>query len=219
MEVDPRKFEELRKSFEINYGLIEPYLEFKSVIFHGLKDYLNEANACILMSAPVALITLTNFILERILKTALIYNEVGFIPSSKDDYSTGDSFREADKTYSNKTLEKTVELCVDAELITEPHCKYIEERIRKQLRNGFSHASTGWILKDIPDSVPAVSGSFSCKFPVQQFDLDVKINPAMQYHITYSFAQNVALKYYDFVFKLIGHIEARLKKKHNITEW
>ena len=61
-----QNFENNSKYFNSNYQI---FFEFNTLVF--------EINKCLILELDRAAITLTNYFLERLLKLALIYNEIG----------------------------------------------------------------------------------------------------------------------------------------------
>lgn len=217
MEIDKKYFKEKFESLiDENFDKIKPYLNFDSVIFDELTEKILEANNCILIKAPVALITLTNHLLERILKLSLINNEIGF-ESIKNLDLWETHFDDAHKRYSNLDLNDTVNRCCTQGLITKEHKKYIQKKIREQLRNGFSHANTDMILKESPNTTYMYSSKISNPSKLIPFKVNLKTTPFLQSIQMYNFACEVSLPYYGFVYSLIIHIENKLKDKHNLN--
>lgn len=126
-------------------------------------------------------------------------------------------FDEAHKKYSNLDLNDTVNRCCNQGMITKDHKKYIHEKIREQLRNGFSHSDTDKILKESPNTTYMYSSKISNPEELIPVKMNPKTIPFLQSIQMYNFACEVSLPYYDFVYRLIMHIEKKLKEKHNVS--
>ncbi|MCD0475411.1 hypothetical protein LPB87_13520 [Flavobacterium sp. EDS] len=197
-----------------NYNEVSNFLNPQFEICSELNTIIYEINTCVLLDLHKATITLTNYLLERLLKIALIYNEAGIGPV-EDLNDLDNIFKEPNRKYGDITLEKSIKKCREFDLITDDEECILHERIRKLLRNGFSHADSSKILKDLPDEYKMFQGSFSNPNEVREVFLNTKINPTFQaLHMT-EYATLQAFPYYKFVFNLIFKIEKRLKETVN----
>jgi len=192
-----------------NYYLIEPYLNFRSKFFGELSKKIREACKCTLLNANIALITLTNHILERLLKLALIKYDILQKDISGNEWNT--AYTEADKAYSGLMLNDTINRCQTRGIITKDHKKFLQDKIRIQLRNGFSHAETDKILKDQEGkNITVYEKCSKTATGLSPIILNTKTYPELQSVSTHTFANDVALYYFDFVYQLIHHIELNL---------
>lgn len=184
------------------------YLNSNFKIFSELQGPIYQQVSCLILKLYYPSITLTNFILERLLKLALIYNQVGIrkIPLDKVDTV----FEEANKTYGTLNLGNSIEQCKSKGLITEAERNSLYNNIREMFRNGFSHADAGKIMVNAPDKQEVVQVNISNIDDIQKLVLNPKVNPTMQYIYTESFARANYIQYFNFVFILISNIEARL---------
>ena len=159
-----------------------------------------------------ASITLTNHLLERLLKLALIYNESGFGPTPLEEWN--EKFGEPTKKYSSISLGNSIELCKKKGLISVSEKDILFNTIRVLMRNGFSHADSTDILANIPDETPMFVGNL--KRPndkLKEVGLNQKIIPTFQALQMEDFAKENAKPYFHFVFKLIHKIENRIIEK------
>ncbi|HEY5122643.1 MAG TPA: hypothetical protein VIK14_02795, partial [Ignavibacteria bacterium] len=169
---------------------------------------------CLILELDKATITLTNYILERLLKLALIHQEVGIgsIPIEK----WNSVFEGPNQKYSSLTLGDSINQCKKHKIITQSEKDFLFNTVRELMRNGFSHADAGKILKDIPENTVGFYASFTNPSEIKQVELNQKtISPLQAVQID-NFAKANSFLYFDYVFGLIDKIENRiieLKKK------
>lgn len=198
-----------------NYSKISNYLEPTFEVFCEFDHVIYEINNCLIMQLNKASITLTNYLLERLLKLALIYNEAGIGPV-QDLNDLDAKFKEPNRKYGSILLNESIKKCKEFDLITDSEEIILDKKVRDLLRNGFAHADSKKILKDLPDESKMYQGSFSNpNSELKEITLNTKINPTFQAIHMDDYATSNALPYYDFVFNLIGLIEKRLKDKAN----
>lgn len=196
-----KNFPELSKNFDFRFKI---FSEFNTLIF--------ELNKCLILELHSASITLTNHLLERLLKLALIYNDSGFGPTPLEKWN--EKFGEPTKKYGSISLGNSIELCKKKELITTREKDILFNTIRVLMRNGFSHADSTEILADIPDETPMFVGNL--KRPndeLKEVGVNQKIIPTFQALQLAEFAKENGKPYFHFVFELIHKIEARLIEK------
>lgn len=193
-----------------NFDNLKDYLSFYTVtIFRELESNIFQNIQCLIVNAYSASITLTNHMLERLLKLALIQNEIGLNPVKISDWN------ETYKTtthYSEMKLFETIKLCHEKSLINDEQEKYLTD-MRKQFRNGFSHYFPKTILSDHKETVDV---HFPNEDPEKAYDIEVNMKqiPVLQDFYVRRFAEENALTYFDYVFHLIRSIEKRLREKH-----
>jgi hypothetical protein len=196
-----KNFSELSKNFEFRFKI---FSEFNTLIF--------ELNKCLILELNRAAITLTNHLLERLLKLALIYDEAGFGPTPLEDWN--EKFGTPTKKYNSINLGSSIELCRKKNLITKSEKDILFNKIRILMRNGFSHADSTDILANIPDETPMFVGNL--KNPnekLKEIGINQKIIPTFQAIQMEGFAKESAKPYFHFVFSLIHKIENRLLEK------
>ena len=195
-------FKELSKYYEFN---LEVFCEFNTLIF--------EINNCLLFELNRAAITLTNHLLERLLKLALINNETGIGEIELDKLNS--IFREANEKYGNIDLGNSIEKCKKLKLISAKEKSFLFDVIRVLMRNGFSHADSSKILQSLPDNSTMYQGDLSNPDnELREVSLNQKVIPTFQAIQMEEFAKENAKIYFDFVFKLIFRIEKRLINSH-----
>lgn len=202
--------EDLNRNFEAHVK----YFEFKFYTYPELGSSIFEINKCLILQFYRASITLTNNVLERVLKLALIYNEVGIGPKPVENWS--DIFFKPNQKYGSKQLGNTIELCKKENLITEVEKKILFDTIRELMRNGFSHSDPSKILKDLPDETPIYHANLLNPKEVKEVQVNYKTIPIFQSMQMDEFAKQNAFEYFKFVFELMKKIDERLKLKYNI---
>ncbi|TVZ53189.1 hypothetical protein [Dokdonia sp. Hel_I_53] len=196
-----KNFPELSKYFDFN---LEVFCEFNTLIF--------EINKCLILEFDRATITLTNNLLERLLKLALIKDDTGIGPIPIEKWN--DVFKEPNEKYGSIPLGNSIEKCKKLKLISDKEKNFLFDIIRELIRNGFSHADPSKILADLPDNSPMFQGSFTNpNADLKEVSINQKIIPTFQALQMENFAKENAKLYFDFVFHLIFRIEKRLKEK------
>ncbi len=187
------------------------YFDFKFYVFSELGGSVFEINKCLILEFYRASITLTNHLLERLLKLALIYYEAGI--GQKSVESWGAVFEEPNKKYSSIPLGNSIEKCKKLDLIMENEKAFLFDTIRELMRNGFSHADSTKILDGIPDETTMFQGSLSKPTEIKPVTVNQKVIPFIQAIHIENFAKDNAAKYFEYVFELIKKIDQRLKDK------
>ena len=193
-----------------NFGQYSPYLEFEYKVFFELRTTVYQITKCLILELNYATITLTNYTLERLLKLALIFKEVGIRPIPTENWNS--VFGIADQKYGSLTLANSIEQCKKEKLITESEKNTLFNTVRELMRNGFSHADAGKVLVNIPDSQPLVKANINRPTEIEEITLNPKVIPTLQYIHIEMFAKQNASKYFEYVFRLIGNIENRIKE-------
>lgn len=191
-----------------NFQSRSKYFDFQFYIFTELGGTVFEINKCLILEFHRASITLTNNLLERLLKLSLIYNEAGIGPKPVEDWSS--AFEEPNKKYSSIPLGNSIEKCRKYDLITEHEKVFLFNTIRELMRNGFSHADSTKILNGIPDETTMFQGSFLNPTEIKPIIMNQKIIPFMQAVHIDNFAKENASNYFDYIFELIMKIDQRL---------
>jgi hypothetical protein len=189
--------------------------EFEFYVFSELEGTVFEINKCLILEFYRASITLTNNLLERLLKLSLIYDEAGIGPKPVEDWSS--TFEEPNKKYSSIPLGNSIEKCRKLDLITEEEKVFLFDTIRELMRNGFSHADSSKILNGIPDESTMFQCSFSNPTEIKPVTLNQKTIPFIQAIHIENFAKENAANYFDYVYDLIKKIDKRLIDKNKNT--
>lgn len=205
---------EFNDGLDKNFDSLKEYLSFYTVtIFIELKSNIFQNIQCLIINAYSASITLTNHMLERLLKLALIQNDIGLNPLQIKNWNN--TYENTHK-YSKKVLSETIKLCHESNLISDRQKEYLTD-IRENLRNGFSHYDPTKILID---SKEISTIHFPNENPEDSYDIEVNMKqiPVLQDYYVRKFAEENALDYFDFVFHLIRSIEKKLQHKHNFGD-
>lgn len=195
-----------------NFQSRSKYFDFQFYVFSELGGSIFEINKCLILEFHRASITLTNNLLERLLKLSLIYNEAGIGPKPVEDWSS--AFEEPNSKYLSIPLGNSIEKCRKLDLITENEKVFLFDTIRELMRNGFSHADSTKILNGIPDEMTMFQGSFSNPTDIKPVNVNQKIIPFMQAIHVENFAKENAANYFDYVFELIKKIDQRIIDKN-----
>ena len=203
------------KSFNENLNKNFPsqskYFEFQFQVFSELGASIFEVNKCLILEFHKASITLTNNILERLLKLALIYNEAGIGPKPVGQWNS--VYHEPNKKYGSIPLGNSIDKCKKLGLISTEEKTFLFDIIRELMRNGFSHADSSKILAGLPDETTMFQGNFSNPTKLNAVSVNQKIIPIFQAIQMDNYAKENALSYFDYVFDLIHKIEKRLIEK------
>lgn len=198
-----------------NFQSRSNYFDFEFYVFSELGGTVFEINKCLILEFYRASITLTNNLLERLLKLSLIYYEAGIGPKPVEVW--GATFEEPNKKYSSIPLGNSIEKCRKLDLITENEKVFLFDTIRELMRNGFSHADSTKILNGIPDETTMFQGSFSNPTEIKPVTVNQKIVPFMQAIHIENFAKENAASYFDYVYELIKKIDQRLIDRNEKT--
>lgn len=193
-----------------NFSSFSKYFEFRTKVFRfrELEPLIFQVNKCLILELHSASITLTNHILERLLKLGLIYFEagIGAIPIEKWNAI----FEEPNRKYSKISLGNSIELLRKFKLITIQEKEFLFDIIRNLMRNEFSHSDPSKILAGLPDETVAFHGNLSGQSGINQISLNQKVIPFIQAEHIEIFAKENSSFYFDYVFILIDKIENRL---------
>lgn len=203
-----KEFEEgLRENFDrLKYFLRETRFYY----FLELQSNIWQIVQCLITKSYSASITLTNHVLERTFKLALIQNEAGVSPV--DFRSWNETYRPTHK-YSSWDLIKTIAECEKLGLITSLQQETLTE-YRRSLRNGFSHYDPSAILRSDDDIKEMVMHDIKDNSKNQTWSINFKEIPMLQHHYVEKFAEENAQFYFEYVFGIIQHIERQFKQRY-----
>jgi hypothetical protein len=196
------------KLIENNFDTIEPFFPKRSSFFHEFVPLFIEINTCLIFECFFASITLTNHTLEKLLKSALVYNETGIKEVSIKDLNN--HYRAAHQKYQGEDLYQTINRCCGKGLITKQHKRYLQDEVREQLRNGFSHSDPNKIIDHKTEKIAYMARD--PKNPDKELT-DLKLNPRLQSQIISSIVEKKAFPYYQNVVSISLHIQDMLIKK------
>ena len=180
-----------------NYKRVETFID-KPFNLPEIDPIRYEICYCLLFSLNQASITLTNHLLEKYLKIALVYREVETIGHLTLDESSS-IFEETIKKY-NKNLDTTINLCCSKGIITKEEKKILNQ-VREKFRNAFSHADSEKTFGDL--TIPVTQGSLSKPTEFSTKVFFVKNYPMAQGIVQKQMADLVAFDYFVFADKLI----------------
>lgn len=188
------------------------YLHHPIFVFTELEPKIREIISCLIMGAYSASITLTNHVLERLLKLALIIDTVGLERIRVDDWNS--VYSEVD-SINSENLYNTINMCKKCNLICEEEKEQLHY-LRESIRNGFSHSDPKQIFKNDVDTKTFV---FNAPNPEnnKSIELNFKSIPMLQCVYTNQFAQENAEYFFGVVFEVMYNIQKRIRTKYYKT--
>lgn len=212
-ELDNKNRQILEETFQ--NGLLENFDNFKYILrenrfyyFKELESNIWQIAICLIVKAYSASITLTNHVLERTLKLALIQKKSG-IPKNFTNWNKN---YESSHKYSSWTMENTVAESKILGIITEEQVENLTE-FRRSMRNGFSNYDPTKILKDSNDIKEMTIKSLESKVD-KNISFNFKKIPMLQNAYVNMFAEENAEFYFDYVIQIIEHIERHFKTEY-----
>lgn len=202
----------LNELIEKNFTELSSYLDIKIRIFSELRPLLLEVCKCLILEFHQAAITLTNNILERLLKLALVYNLTGIEPIRLHDWNM--VFIGPTSQYGTLTMFNSIVECLNCELITKSESDYLSGTIKALIRNGFSHADASKILANVPETATLVISKLNAPTEIEAVNLNQKQIPMTQAILINNFATENSESYFVYVMDLLLNIEKRLMIKH-----
>ncbi|MFP5437161.1 MAG: hypothetical protein ACLGH8_05215 [Bacteroidia bacterium] len=190
--------------YERNFDLYKIYLDYRPIIFVELPFNIGEIVRCLVIEANTAAITLTNHMLERLLKLTLIEDEMELRPLTHPWSDCWDRMY----PYFDWNMDKTINQCAIRQIISGKQKKQLQ-KYREVFRNGFSHAATDLIFKDYPET-------FTTRDSYNDMDVthNLKKDPRNQLYFLQKIAKENAHSYFKYVFDLIESIEKSLQRKY-----
>ena len=198
----------LERTFKHNFDRESKYFEFDSKLFSELKPLIYQINYCLILELHIPALTATNYLIERLLKIALIYNEVRNI--SVDITQLNSLYDLPNKKYIKLTLEKSIEKCRAFGLIDDAEKEFLNEKIRPLIRNSYSHGNSTIISKTLPQEAIAYVGSFSEPSKLEEITFEKHFIPTFQSQLFDDFARQNSQIYFDFAYALISNIERKI---------
>lgn len=209
-QYDKNNFQNLAsKLIEKNFDTIEPYFPKSSDFFHEFVPLFMEINKCLIFECFFASVTLTNHTLEKLLKLALVYNETGIKEVSLKDLNN--HYSSAHLKYQGKNLSETIKKCFEEGLVTEEQKDYLQNEVRDQLRNGFSHSDPNQIID--PKKEKKFYMGRDPKNPDRELT-DLKLHPKFQSQIISDIVEKMAFPYYQNVVSISLNIQDKLIEKN-----
>ncbi|MDX9694991.1 MAG: DUF4145 domain-containing protein [Bacteroidales bacterium] len=191
----------IRKSYLNEYGLPE------------LDPIRHEICKCLVLGLYQASITLTNHLIEKYLKFALIYKE-----KKKEEKIVFEEmdlfFLEAKKKYGNKDLGNTINLCKRENIINKKQKDTLHE-IRETFRNAYSHADMDKTFQDLKIPLQIVYFDNKTQNIVQESELkEFKISDIPLIHgvAQWVLAKRTSFNYFEYIDDLIRTTKQNIEK-------
>lgn len=198
---------QLSDALERNISSNSKYFDYEYKIFYELEPVVHEIGKCLIVKLNYAAIAVTNHLLERLLKLALIYKSVGIGPKSLQQLNN--IFAAPTKKYGSLSLANSIEQCKKENLLDSEEKDFLFNFVREILRNGFSHGDPEKVLSEMPDEK-----KYFHTIPENtewvEMTLNPKLIPQIQAAHMESFANENAIPYSDYIFQLMQKIESRL---------
>ena len=183
--------------------------------FPELDPVRHEVALCLISGLPQAAITLTNHLLESLLKFALIYDyAIKHQPNTQpppmaSTHALTDWLRPAKKLYMDKNLSFTIDRACSLGFITEDQSKQLHE-FRRDFRNAFSHADKDKTFRDAATQVAAAhveSGTIAMEQSEEVPIADLLIGQGL-FQVTYT--RKNAVPYFLYVDRLAREIRVKV---------
>jgi hypothetical protein len=185
---------------KLNFSKVEKYTSY-SFDLPEFDSLIYEISYCLMIECYQSALTLTNHLLEKLLKYSLIYKNV--INKAVDDLNIlNEKYEEFIDQYGSLKLEDTINRCCSLRLITKNEKKVLKI-FKDKYRNSFSHADIKETFGTI--SVPITMGNFQTGKITTQL---VKVSNFIFLHglIQAMIAEEVAPKYFDYVYNILYRI-------------
>lgn len=203
---------QLEESLQKNFDSNTSYFEYEFRVLYELEPSIFEIGKCAIMRLNHAVITLTNHLLERLLKLALTHKILRMNRKLINEWNN--NFSAPMQKYGSLTLGKSIEQCKKEDLIDDDEKDFLFNIVRETFRNGFSHGDAAKILSELPDE-----NKYYHTKPEStdwhEMTLNPKLIPQLQTVHMESFANENAKFYFDYVFQLMIRIEGRLLEFEN----
>ncbi|RYY51479.1 MAG: hypothetical protein EOO06_00305 [Chitinophagaceae bacterium] len=186
------------------------YLKDEKPQWLELKFLTDEIRDCLICHYYQAAMTLTNHLLEKVLKLGLIYLEVGTSPV-KELVGLSDKYKPALKKYDGAVMFETITWCYEKGLISEDR-KNVLMKYKDLFRNPFSHAQSKKIFKDLSGNFAMFSFNDPNINPIPT-KLKYAEVPFLQGYAQLEYCKANAPYYYDVVYGTIKEIEKNVIDK------
>mgnify|MGYP003606588543 CR=1 FL=1 len=187
---------------EENFQKLSPYFELQTNLFSGIAQLMNENFRCLILDAHIGSITLSNHILERLLKIALIYHE--------SLHEGEEASVKAYNKYQGMALRTSITNCFNRSLIDLDQKTFLEKFINNMIRNGFSHSSFESILAKEPFKIKGVMGNLS-NSELKHVEIDRRHFISISELKMEKFAEEHAFEYYKYLYDLIESLDKKIK--------
>lgn len=184
------------------------YFDYRSKLFVELEPLVFQINNCLILELHIPALTATNYLVERLLKIALIYNEVKGKTVELEELNSLYSL--PNKKYTKLNFEKSIEKCRYLGLINDSEKEFLNNKIRPLIRNSYSHGDPTKITNSFPQETKAYVASFSEPGKLEEIDFEKHSIPTFQSQLFDEFAQQNSKTYFEFAFNLIIIIEEKI---------
>jgi len=181
-------------------------METRLTLLRPLYPILSEICSCFYLQKNMAAVTLTNHLLESVIKFSLVYKEGN--GKTIDNPETMDTlFEQECKMYMGKDLGKNINALYDKGMITEE----IKERLyhlKNLYRNPYSHASNNAIVGNATTEI--VCGDLSNSDYIKTLKTNVATNPLLMVDARIDFINRTGLSYFQEVVNLAMILDSQL---------
>jgi len=209
--------QEFTEKTKLNYQSVAKYLEPKADHFLSLSSIRLEILKSLMLELFQVSIFATNHFLERLIKLALIQKYTLGVNYSKPDLYNKLT-AEAVTKYDGVVLSTSLKLALEEGLLIQKEFDELEAA-RKNIRNPYSHAETKEIIKEAPTKFTGFM--FSFEEVKNNLKTGQPIKPGVKTEITtlsstfsqlyqQEFSRDIALSYFDLVFKCMLSINRKL---------
>ncbi|MNK15429.1 hypothetical protein D3C87_335670 [compost metagenome] len=195
-----------------NFEKQSKYFDFDSTLFAEFRPLIYQINNSLIVESHVPALTATNYLVERLLKIALIYNEVKI--ESVELERLNSLYDLPNKKYIKLNFDKSIEKCRNLGLINNSERNFLDTKIRPLIRNSYSHGDPTKITNTLPKKTKAYVGSFSEPGKIDEIDFEKHFIPTFQSQLFNEFAEQNSKTYFDFAYNLISNIEDRINYFH-----
>lgn len=174
----------------------------------------NEICICIIFGLCQAAITLTNHMIEKYLKIALIYKNANFSSEGKDLIEKlTNATAQSTAAYNSNNMDKNINAACTQGIITKEDKKELN-RIRECLRNAYSHADSSKTHSEI--SIPLTGAKVTeqgLQFEETSITRIASL-PMIQGIAQVKHAEANAIPYFQFIDSLIRRTRPNIFKNH-----
>ena len=211
-------YKDYTEKIKHNFDLLEPFLENSLMILDALEDVKHEIINCLMIEQNIASINCTNHFLERLLKLALIQNDLaGMKIDSKNTEVFTNTLEEANKKYDGLVMSQSIDKCFKNGIINKQEKEYLS-KIQKEIRNSYSHSEMEKVNKGKVDNIKMfsfdikqVQDALVNKTKIESKEILVSTKePKIQSLIQKENAKNLALTFFKSIYNIAKNIDYRL---------
>ena len=181
--------------------------KMKFSFMRSLNPILEQVCDCLLIKADIAAITLTNFLVERTLKLAVIISE-GNGKTYSCDIPLDQVFKEEIERYDKNKMEQTINRAKSIGIITKEESEYLKD-YKAKYRNPFSHAELQAILAGV--TITTYETSLFNPTDIVEKEVNLPTTPLFQDWGLAQYCKKHSFDYFIEIFVLARKIEKRLQ--------